>query len=164
MTCFFLCWFSGISHKQQWWSSEGVRGARALPYFLDQTEAQRVEKSLFETAPPPFLRVWMTKPPVIWRSWSATEQPLKRQHLVIPYGVVVYKRIQLDDLLHHRVTSHHRVHHRVTFFTTGYHWLFWLKSLICKNLSVDLSVTCPAYLPHRLTHNFSWQALASEVD
>ena len=112
MTCFFFRWFSGISHKQQWWSREGAWGARALPYFLDQTEAQRAEKI--------YLRVWMTKPPVIWRTGSATEQPLKHQHLVIPYGVVAYKRIQLDDLLHHRLTSHHRVHHRVTFF---YHWL-----------------------------------------
>ena len=29
--------------------------------FLDQTEARRAEKKIFETAPaPPYLRVWMT--------------------------------------------------------------------------------------------------------
>ena len=142
----------------------GAGGPGTPLFFRPNWGPKGWKKFIWDRSPPPFLRVWMTKPPVIWRFWSATEQPLKHQHLVIPYGVVAYKRIQLDDLLHHRVTSHHRVHHRVTFFTTGYHWLFWLKSLICKNLSVNLSVTCPAYLPHRLTHNFSWQALASEVD
>ena len=32
------------------------------PYFLDQTEAQRAKKHVFETLPP-YLRVWMTVPP-----------------------------------------------------------------------------------------------------
>ena len=43
--------------------------------FLDQTEAQRAEKFLGETAPhpPPYLRVWMTGPPIISRSGSGTE-------------------------------------------------------------------------------------------
>ena len=35
------------------------------PLFLDQTEARRAEKSFFDTAPPPYLRVWMTGPPLI---------------------------------------------------------------------------------------------------
>ena len=44
--------------------------------FLKQTEAWRAEKNFFETAPPPYLRVWMTwLPPLItWRSESATEE------------------------------------------------------------------------------------------
>ena len=49
--------------------------------FLDQNEARRAEKSIFETAPPPYLRVWMARsppppppPPLIWRSGSATVQ------------------------------------------------------------------------------------------
>ena len=33
------------------------------PLFLDQTEAQRAKKNVFETPPPPSLRVWMTVPP-----------------------------------------------------------------------------------------------------
>ena len=33
------------------------------PLFLDQTEARRAEKKLFEDHPPPYLRVWMTPPP-----------------------------------------------------------------------------------------------------
>ena len=35
------------------------------PLFLDQTEDQRVEKKFFETAPPLYLRVWMTAPPTL---------------------------------------------------------------------------------------------------
>ena len=50
------------------------KGARGAPLFLDQTEARRAEKNLFETGPPPppHLRVWMTGPPLIRRSGSAT--------------------------------------------------------------------------------------------
>ena len=48
------------------------RGARGPPLFLDQTEARRAEKKFFETSPPPHLRVWMTGPPLIRRSGSAT--------------------------------------------------------------------------------------------
>ena len=32
--------------------------------FLDKNEARRVEKIFWETAPPPYLRVWMTAPPL----------------------------------------------------------------------------------------------------
>ena len=43
----------------------GAWGARAPVLFLDQTEAQRAEKSFLETAPP-YLGVWMTgRPPLI---------------------------------------------------------------------------------------------------
>ena len=32
--------------------------------ILDQNEARRAEKNFFEAAPPPYLRVWMTAPPL----------------------------------------------------------------------------------------------------
>ena len=41
-------------------SRRGAWGAQAPLLFLDQTEAQRAEKIFLETAPPPYLRVWMT--------------------------------------------------------------------------------------------------------
>ena len=35
------------------------------PLFIDQTEAQRAERKLFrDPSPHPYLRVWMTKPPL----------------------------------------------------------------------------------------------------
>ena len=40
--------------------------------FLDQTEARRAEKNLFGDPLPPYLRVWMTGPPLIGRPGSAT--------------------------------------------------------------------------------------------
>ena len=47
------------------------------PLFFDQNEAQRAEKFFLETAPPPYLKVWMTATPppphLISRSGSATE-------------------------------------------------------------------------------------------
>jgi len=48
---------------------EEPRGAQASPLFLDQTKAQREEKKNFETAPPPpcYLRVWMSRPPPIYK-------------------------------------------------------------------------------------------------
>lgn len=44
------------------------------PPVLDQNEARRPEKKFFlrPPPPPPYLRVWMTAPPFIWRSGSAT--------------------------------------------------------------------------------------------
>ena len=35
------------------------------PLFLDHTEAWRAEKKFLETERPPYLRVWMTRPPVL---------------------------------------------------------------------------------------------------
>ena len=43
------------------------------PLFFDQTEAFGAEKCLLETAPPPYLRVWMTAFPLISSSGSGTE-------------------------------------------------------------------------------------------
>ena len=43
-------------------SEGGTRGARVPPLFLDQNEAQRAEKTLFEATPPPpptYLEVWI---------------------------------------------------------------------------------------------------------
>ena len=41
--------------------------------FLDQTEAQRTDKTFFlRLGPSPYLRVWMTAPPPPFRSGSAT--------------------------------------------------------------------------------------------
>ena len=49
-------------------------GGPGSPLFLDQTETRRAEKKFFWDAPTPaYLRVWMTGPPFIWRSGSATE-------------------------------------------------------------------------------------------
>ena len=42
---------------------EGYGGSGRLPLFLDQTETRRAEKKVLETAPPPYLRVWITAPP-----------------------------------------------------------------------------------------------------
>ena len=44
------------------------------PLLLDQTEATRAENIFWENAlpPPPYLRVWMTGPSLIWRPGSAT--------------------------------------------------------------------------------------------
>ena len=46
----------------QWWvQGKGLAGP---PLFLDQTEAQRTDKTFFlRLGPPPYLRVWMTAPP-----------------------------------------------------------------------------------------------------
>ena len=44
-------------------SRGGARGAQAPPLFLDQTEARRAKKNFFEDHPP-YLRVWMTGPPL----------------------------------------------------------------------------------------------------
>ena len=40
-------------------------GPGGVPPFLDQTEARRADKKFLETSPPPppYLRVWMTRPP-----------------------------------------------------------------------------------------------------
>ena len=47
-------------------------GARR-PLVLDQTEARRAEKPFFGDHPPPlYLRVWMSSPPLISRSGSAS--------------------------------------------------------------------------------------------
>ena len=59
------------SNKISGGSREGAgEPAPPSPLFLDQTEARRAEKKLFGDHPPPYLRVWMTPPPLplIWRS------------------------------------------------------------------------------------------------
>ena len=38
---------------------EGPGGAQPPPLFLDQKGAQRAEKNVFETGPPPYLKVWI---------------------------------------------------------------------------------------------------------
>ena len=45
-------------------SRGGARGGWP-PLLLDQTEDQRAEKNSFGDSPPPYLRVWMTGPPLI---------------------------------------------------------------------------------------------------
>ena len=44
-------------------SRRGAYGA-CPPLFLDQNEARRAEKNIFETGPPPYLRVWMARSPL----------------------------------------------------------------------------------------------------
>ena len=54
---------------------EGPRGPP--PLLLDKTEARWAKKCFLETAPPTYLRVWMTgtRPPtLISRSGSGTDQ------------------------------------------------------------------------------------------
>ena len=58
-------------------SREGARNARS-PLILDQAISEGPKKHFFETASPPYLRLWMTGPsPLIWRSASATELCLR---------------------------------------------------------------------------------------
>ena len=65
-------------------SRGGARGAHPPLLFLDQTEAQRAEKYFFEDHPlPPCLRIWMTGPPLIWRSGSATAYVNSSLHFVM---------------------------------------------------------------------------------
>ena len=45
-------------------SRGGAWGARPPPLFLDQTEVRRAEKMFFGDWASPFLRVWMTPPPL----------------------------------------------------------------------------------------------------
>ena len=51
------CDCSGVSRG-------GAQGDRPPPLFLDQTEAQRAEKKFLATGPPPYLRIWITGPPL----------------------------------------------------------------------------------------------------
>ena len=59
------------------------------PLILDQTEVPRAEKILFETSPPtprppaPYLRAWLSGPPLIWRSGSATDSLLSLTDLFL---------------------------------------------------------------------------------
>ena len=64
---------SALQFEQNHWRIQGRgRGTcpppQPPPLFLDQTEARRAEKKLFGDHPPPYLRVWMTPLPLIWRS------------------------------------------------------------------------------------------------
>ena len=49
--------------QNQWWIQGRGPGSSGPLVFLDQTEARRAEKIIFETDPPSYLRVWMTAPP-----------------------------------------------------------------------------------------------------
>ena len=55
---------------------EGPRGSARL--FLDQTVARREEKNFFRPPHPPYFRVWMTGPSLIWRFGSANAGTLQR--------------------------------------------------------------------------------------
>ena len=53
-------------------SRGGGQGAQAPPLYFDQNGAQRAGKKYFETAPPPYLWVWMTgtsPPPPYLKDW-----------------------------------------------------------------------------------------------
>ena len=63
-------------------------GGGSSPLFLDQTEVPGAEKILFGTSPPPpppapYLRAWLSGPPLIWRSGSATESLLSLKDLFL---------------------------------------------------------------------------------
>ena len=51
--------------KQKKKITPDLRLGPAPHLFLDQNEAQRGNKFFFETGPPPYLRVWMTAPPLL---------------------------------------------------------------------------------------------------
>ena len=55
----------------QWWIQEkGLAGPALI--FRPNWGLKDWKKFFFETRPPRYLRVWMTAPPFIWRSGSAT--------------------------------------------------------------------------------------------
>ena len=54
----------------------GPPNPHSAPLFLVQTEAQMAEKSFFETGPPFSQDLDDSPPPLIWRSGSATANPL----------------------------------------------------------------------------------------
>ena len=62
--------------------------------FLDQNEARRAEKIFWETAPPlPYLRVWMTAPPLLISrsgSWHCYLPPKLLQY--VTYVVTLRSR------------------------------------------------------------------------
>ena len=55
----YLALYSGRSRGGAWGACPP-----SPPLVLDQNEAQMAENIFFETAPPPYLRVWMTGPPL----------------------------------------------------------------------------------------------------
>ena len=54
------------------WRIRGRGPGGPLPLFLDQTEVRRAENKFWDRPPPPYLTVWMTGPPLLWRSVSAS--------------------------------------------------------------------------------------------
>ena len=54
----FLLWYYTVHRQPCQWRIKGG----GPPLFFDQTEARRVEKNVFETAPPPYLKVWIPPP------------------------------------------------------------------------------------------------------
>ena len=60
-----------------------VPGGLRPPLFLDQTEAQRAEKNLFGDPPPPYLRVWMTRPPPA-TVWGTLVEQMPFTNSIIP--------------------------------------------------------------------------------
>ena len=54
---------NGGSRQQSSFLSVARKGPAPPPLFLDQTEAQR-SKFFLDRVPPPYLRVWMTGPPL----------------------------------------------------------------------------------------------------
>ena len=54
---------TALTHSYQWGDPEEGPGEPSPPLFLDQTEAQRVEKKFFETGPPPLSHGLDDRPP-----------------------------------------------------------------------------------------------------
>ena len=64
---------------------EGPGGARPPPLIFRPNWGPKGGKNFMETGPPPYLRIWITGPPLFWRSGSATGS--------IPYMLVFFKMI-----------------------------------------------------------------------
>ena len=58
-----LGWGSLVTNTSCGSRGGALRGPAPTPLFLDQNEARRADKKNFESAPP-YLRVWMTPPPL----------------------------------------------------------------------------------------------------
>ena len=57
-----LGWGSLVTNTSCGSRGGALRGPAPTPLFLDQNEARRADKKNFESAPPPYLRVWMNPP------------------------------------------------------------------------------------------------------
>ena len=73
----------------------GALGTWMPPLLLNQTKVWRAKQNFFETAPPRYLRVWMTPPP-IWNSGSAID-------LILNYQFIKFSRTTSVDKKHLQV-------------------------------------------------------------
>ena len=63
-----LGWGSLVTNTSCGSRGGAQRGPAPTPLFLDQNEPRRADKKNFESAPTPYLRVWMN-PPTYLKIW-----------------------------------------------------------------------------------------------